>query len=73
MVFKTEIQGRLLGMRMVFSKGLRVSSTYYSLVFSVGESVNKHAVAQEELGALVAVANRSSHVTLVDLKSGSTR
>ena len=39
----------------------------------VGESVNRHAVASADIGAIVAVANKTNHITLVDLKSGSTR
>lgn len=34
--------------------------------------MNRHAVAAADVGAVVAVANRTKDITLVDLKSGST-
>jgi len=40
--------------------------------FKVGAVINKHSVAEPSVGALVAVANDTNHVQLVDLHTGST-
>jgi len=40
--------------------------------FNIGGVINKHAIARPDVGALVAVAGETNHVTLIDLKSGST-
>ncbi|XP_023328681.1 DNA excision repair protein ERCC-8 [Eurytemora carolleeae] len=40
--------------------------------FSVGEPINKHCIGEPEVGALVAVAARTNHLQLVDLRTGST-
>eukprot|EP00092_Neocalanus_flemingeri_P002128 GFUD01002268.1.p1 GENE.GFUD01002268.1~~GFUD01002268.1.p1 ORF type:complete len:403 (+),score=84.44 GFUD01002268.1:59-1267(+) len=40
--------------------------------FTVGGVINKHAQAKAEVGPLVAVTGETNHVTLIDLKSGST-
>eukprot|EP00090_Calanus_glacialis_P006873 TRINITY_DN15373_c0_g1_i1.p1 TRINITY_DN15373_c0_g1~~TRINITY_DN15373_c0_g1_i1.p1 ORF type:complete len:405 (+),score=102.14 TRINITY_DN15373_c0_g1_i1:44-1258(+) len=40
--------------------------------FTIGGVINKHAAANPEVGTIVAVAGETNHVTLIDLKSGST-
>jgi len=40
--------------------------------FTVGTTVNKHSICAPEVGALVAIANETNHVQLVDLNTGST-
>ena len=41
-------------------------------ILLVGKTINKHCVAQPEVGPLVAVANETNHLQLVDLNTGST-
>jgi len=40
--------------------------------FTLEGVINRHAMAQPEVGPIVGVARDTSHVTLIDLKSGST-
>ena len=40
--------------------------------FTIGGVINRHAAAKPEVGTIVAVAGETNHVTLIDLKSGST-
>jgi len=40
--------------------------------FSVGSTINKHCVAHQDVGPIIAVTNDTNHLHLVDLKTGST-